>query len=64
MMLCLKAAIDGLKAQGLPVDDNLLEHLAPLGWVQINLTSHYVWRQDRRVERRVSEGLCVGHKLR
>ena len=39
MMLCLKAAIDGLKAQGLPVDDNLLEHLSPLGWVQINLTS-------------------------
>jgi hypothetical protein len=31
MMLCLKAAIDGLKAQGLPVDDNLLEHLSPLG---------------------------------
>ena len=28
----LSRAIDDLKAQGLPVDDNLLEHLSPLGW--------------------------------
>ncbi|HEY5811398.1 MAG TPA: Tn3 family transposase [Terrimicrobiaceae bacterium] len=29
-------AIDDLKAQGVPVDDNLLEHLSPLGWEHIN----------------------------
>jgi TnpA family transposase len=28
----LSRAIDGFKARGLPVDDNLLEHLSPLGW--------------------------------
>ena len=46
MMLCLKAAIDGLKAQGLPVDDNLLEHLSPLGWEHINLTGTYAWGEQ------------------
>ena len=46
----LGRAIDDLKAQGLSVDDNLLEHLSPLGWEHINLTGDYVWRQNRRVE--------------
>jgi TnpA family transposase len=46
----LGRAIDDLKAQGLPVVDNLLEHLSPLGWEHINLTGDYVWRQNRRVE--------------
>jgi hypothetical protein len=46
----LSRAIDDLKAFGLPVDDNLLEHLSPLGWEHINLTGDYVWRQNRRVE--------------
>jgi hypothetical protein len=46
----LSRAIDGFKARGLPVDDNLLEHLSPLGWEHINLTGDYVWRQNRRVE--------------
>jgi hypothetical protein len=34
----LSRAIDDLKAQGVPVDDNLLEHISPLGWEHINLT--------------------------
>jgi hypothetical protein len=46
----LSRAIDDLKAQGVPVDNNLLEHLSPLGWEHINLTGDYVWRQNRRVE--------------
>ena len=46
----LSRAIDDLKAQGQSVDDNLLEHLSPLGWEHINLTGDYVWRQKRRVE--------------
>jgi len=45
-------AIDDLKAQGVPVDDNLLEHLSPLGWEHINLTGDYVWRQNRRIGKR------------
>jgi hypothetical protein len=31
------------------VDDNLFEHMSPLGW-EHNLTGDYVWRQNRRVE--------------
>jgi hypothetical protein len=46
----LSRAIQGLKAHGLLVGDNLLEHLSPLGWEHINLTGDYVWRQNRRVE--------------
>ena len=46
----LSRAIDDLKAHGLSVDDNLLEHLSLLGWEHINLTGDYVWRQNRRVE--------------
>jgi hypothetical protein len=46
----LSRAIQGLKAHGLSVGDNLLEHLPPLGWEHINLTGDYVWRQNRRVE--------------
>jgi hypothetical protein len=46
----LSRAIQGLKAHGLSVGDNLLEHLSPLGWEHINLTGDYVWRQNRRVE--------------
>jgi hypothetical protein len=48
----LSRAIQGLKAHGLSVGDNLLEHLSPLGWEHINLTGDYVWRQNRRVESR------------
>jgi hypothetical protein len=46
----LGRAIDDLKAQGLPVDDNLLEHLSPLGREHINLMGDHVWRQNRRLE--------------
>jgi hypothetical protein len=34
----LSRAVQGLKAHGLLVGDNLLEHLSPLGWEHINLT--------------------------
>jgi TnpA family transposase len=33
----LSRAIDDL-TQGLPIDDDVLEHLSPLGWEHINLT--------------------------
>jgi hypothetical protein len=38
LSIYLSRAIDDLKAQGVPVDDNLLEHISPLGWEHINLT--------------------------
>jgi len=45
----LKKAIEALKAEGQPVDDNLLQYLSPLGWEHINLTGDYVWQQNRKV---------------
>jgi TnpA family transposase len=33
----LGRAIHGLREQGQSVDENLLAHLAPLGWEHINL---------------------------
>ena len=47
----LERAIQAIKDHGETVDENLLQHVSPLGWEHINLTGDYVWRQDRRVER-------------
>jgi len=47
----LERAIQTIRDHGQPVDENLLQHVSPLGWEHINLTGDYVWRQDRRVER-------------
>jgi hypothetical protein len=41
------------------VDDNLLEHVAHLGWKHINLTGDYVWRQNLACGKR---GLDYGSK--
>jgi hypothetical protein len=47
----LERAIQAIRDHGQPVDENLLQHVSPLGGEHINLTGDYVWRQDRRVER-------------
>lgn len=47
----LERTIKALKAHGQIVDDNLLQHLSPLGWEHINLTGDYLWRQSKRLER-------------
>jgi len=40
-------AIDALRAGGERISDELLSHLAPLGWQHINLTGDYLWSADR-----------------
>jgi TnpA family transposase len=40
----LERAILALKEHGYAVDENLLQHLSPLGWEHINLTGDYVWQ--------------------
>jgi hypothetical protein len=47
----LEQAIQALRNHGETVDENLLQHLSPLGWEHINLTGDYVWRHHRRVEK-------------
>ena len=36
-------AAQQLRAQGVVVPDDLLAHVAPLGWEHIALTGDYVW---------------------
>ncbi|MGR9035332.1 MAG: Tn3 family transposase [Gammaproteobacteria bacterium] len=58
----LEKAIEALKADGQPVDDNLLQYLSPLGWEHINLTGDYVWRQNRKVGNGLFRPLRTGEK--
>ena len=39
----LDHAVQQLRAQGVTVPDDLLAHVAPLGWEHIALTGDYVW---------------------
>ena len=39
----LDRAVRQLRAQGVAVLDDLLAHVAPLGWEHIALTGDYVW---------------------
>ena len=39
----LDRAVQQLRVQGDAVPDNLLAHVAPLGWEHIALTGDYVW---------------------
>ena len=47
----LERATQEMKAHGQSIDDNLLQHLSPLGWEHINLTGDYVWQQIKQFER-------------
>lgn len=42
-------AIRQLRRQGEPVPDDLLAHLAPLGWQHINLTGDYIWTGEAAI---------------
>lgn len=44
----LERAIAALRQQR-EIDDNLIQHVAPLGWNHINLTGDYVWHANKRV---------------
>jgi len=39
----LGRAIEALRSQGEIIPDELLGHLAPLGWQHVNLTGDYLW---------------------
>jgi hypothetical protein len=43
----LDRAVQQLRAQGVAVPDDLLAHVAPLGWEHIALTGDYVWATVR-----------------
>ena len=45
----LDRAVQLLRAQGVAIPDDLLAHVAPLGWEHIALTGDYVWTDDNAV---------------
>jgi TnpA family transposase len=47
----LERIIQHMKDNGQPLDENLLQHLSPLGWEHINLTGDYVWKQDKLMKK-------------
>ncbi|EBK0028739.1 Tn3 family transposase [Salmonella enterica] len=42
--VCIENAINQLK---LPINNQLLSHLSPLGREHINLTGEYIWRTNK-----------------
>lgn len=44
----LERAINTLREQGCVIDENLIQHISPLGWEHINLTGNYVWKNTKK----------------
>jgi TnpA family transposase len=45
----LERAIKAMRYHGQIIDENLLQHLSPLGWEHINLTGDYVWSPSKKL---------------
>lgn len=45
----IEQAVQALLKTGQHIDENLLQHLSPLGWEHINLTGDYVWPRNKHV---------------
>jgi hypothetical protein len=43
--LYIGQAVDHLRTTGEPASDELLTHVAPLGWRHISLTGDYLWQE-------------------
>lgn len=42
-------AIDSLRRKAIPINEQLITHLSPLGWEHINLRGDYVWRKKLKL---------------
>ncbi|STS37287.1 transposase [Klebsiella pneumoniae] len=45
----IERAIDSLRRKGIPLNEQLIAHLSPLGWEHINLSGDYVWRTNLKL---------------
>ena len=43
-------ALDVLRRRGETIPDELLAHIAPLGWQHVNLTGDYLWTDDQPLD--------------
>ena len=47
----LERAVESLRSHGYPMDEDLLQHLIPLGWDHVALTGDYTWKAHRSAQR-------------
>ena len=40
----MERAVEKLREQKIPFDEEWLQYLSPLGWEHINLTGDYIWK--------------------
>jgi len=45
----IEKAIDSLRRRGIPINEQLISHLSPLGWKNINLSGDYIWRTNLKL---------------
>ncbi|MDP9707470.1 UNVERIFIED_ORG: hypothetical protein J2W64_004693 [Rahnella aquatilis] len=45
----IERTIDSLKRKGIPLNEQLISHLSPLGWEHINLSGDYLWRTNLKL---------------
>ncbi|MEB8610305.1 Tn3 family transposase [Cronobacter sakazakii] len=45
----IERAIESLKRKGIPINEQLVSQLSPLGWEHINLSGDYVWRNNLKL---------------
>lgn len=48
----IEKAVEHLKEQGEEINEELLQHLSPLGWEHIHLTGDYVWEDRIKLKKR------------
>jgi hypothetical protein len=54
----IERAIDSLRRKGIPINEQLITHLSPLGWEHINLSGDYVWRTNLKLGQGKYRALC------
>lgn len=47
----IEKAVQHLKEQGEQINEQLLQHLSPLGWEHIHLTGDYVWEERTKLKK-------------
>lgn len=46
----LSRAVDALRSKEVPVPEEYLIHLSPLGWEHISMTGDYVWNLKQKID--------------
>lgn len=44
----ISRTVDALRAEGIDIPEEYLQHISPLGWEYITLTGDYVWNLNQK----------------